>query len=96
MIKIIGAVCLGKEPRIYGVSGQILVLAVSISILCILAVFYSKISLYYIGGAVQVQKRTQGKVEPKGKEEAAKLGPTTPSPFSSAPAAAASFFPSHE
>jgi len=50
----------------------------------------------YIGGAVQVQKRTQGKVEPKGKEEAAKLGPTTPSPFSSAPAAAASFFPSHE
>jgi len=44
MIKIIGAVCLGKEPRICGVFGQILVLAVSISILCILAVSCSKIS----------------------------------------------------
>ena len=46
MIKIIGAVCLGKEPRICGVFGQILVLAVSISILCILAVSCSKISLF--------------------------------------------------
>jgi hypothetical protein len=32
-----------------------------------------------VPGAVQVQKRTQGKVEPKGKVEAAKRGPTTPS-----------------
>jgi len=51
-----------------------------------------------VPGAVQVQKRTQGKVEPKGKEEAAKRGPTTPSPPPPppAPAAAASFFPFHE
>ena len=48
MIKIIGAVCLGKEPRICGVFEQILVLAVSISILCILAVSCSKISLIII------------------------------------------------
>ena len=48
MIKIIGAVCLGKELRICGVFEQILVLAVSISILCILAVSCSKISLIII------------------------------------------------
>jgi hypothetical protein len=48
MIKIIGAVCLGKEPRICSVFGQILILAVSISILCILAMSCSKISLLTI------------------------------------------------
>jgi len=45
MIKKIGAVCLGKEPRICGVFGQILVLTVPISILCIFAVSCSKIPL---------------------------------------------------
>ena len=46
--KIIGATCLSKQPRIYGVFGQILRLTVCASQLCVFLVFLSKFALSII------------------------------------------------